>query len=52
MSERLDIDVLTIFPEVVRAPLSESILGRASDEGTIVKTSMSKRSLIIIFLSI
>ncbi|MED6298995.1 MAG: tRNA (guanosine(37)-N1)-methyltransferase TrmD [Verrucomicrobiota bacterium] len=35
MSERLDIDVLTIFPEVVRAPLSESILGRASDEGTV-----------------
>ena len=33
MSERLEIDVLTIFPEVVRAPLSESILGRASDEG-------------------
>jgi len=35
MSERLEIDVLTIFPEVVRAPLSESILGRASDEGTV-----------------
>ena len=35
MSERLEIDVLTIFPEVVRAPLSESILGRASEQGTV-----------------
>ena len=31
----MDIDVLTIFPEVVRAPLSESILGRASEEGIV-----------------
>jgi len=35
MSKCLDIDVLTIFPEVVRAPLSESILGRASDQGAV-----------------
>ena len=35
MSERLDIDVLTIFPEIVRVPLSESILGRASEEGIV-----------------
>ena len=29
----LEIDVLTIFPELVRVPLSESIMGRASDKG-------------------
>ena len=31
----LEIDVLTIFPESVRVPLSESIMGRASDNGYI-----------------
>ena len=44
MSERLEIDVLTIFPEVVRAPLSESILGRASEQGTVEMASPLGRS--------
>ena len=35
MSTPLEIDVLTIFPESVRVPLSESIMGRASDNGYI-----------------
>ena len=29
----LEIDVLTLFPEIVTAPLSQSIMGRAAEEG-------------------
>ena len=35
MKHRLEIDILTIFPEVVRGPLSESIIGRAVSGGII-----------------
>lgn len=31
----LRIDVLTLFPEIVTAPLSQSIMGRAADEGLV-----------------
>ncbi len=31
----LEIDVLSLFPEIVSQPLSQSIMGRASDEGII-----------------
>lgn len=31
----LEIDVLTLFPEIVTAPLSQSIMGRAAEEGLI-----------------
>ena len=33
MNHRLEIDILTIFPEVVHGPLSESIIGRAVTGG-------------------
>ena len=39
MEQLLEIDVLTIFPDVVRVPLSESIMGRAMSSG-IVRTSI------------
>ena len=32
----LEIDVLTLFPEIVSMPLSQSIMGRAADEGLIL----------------
>ena len=35
MKRRLEIDILTIFPEVVQGPLSESIIGRAVSGGII-----------------
>ncbi|MCP4847802.1 MAG: tRNA (guanosine(37)-N1)-methyltransferase TrmD [Verrucomicrobiaceae bacterium] len=35
MKRQLEIDILTIFPEVVRGPLSESIIGRAVSGGII-----------------
>ena len=31
----LEIDVLTLFPEIVSTPLSQSIMGRASEEGLV-----------------
>ena len=31
----LSIDVLTLFPEIVTAPLSQSIMGRAAEEGLV-----------------
>lgn len=31
----LEIDVLTLFPEIVTAPLSQSIMGRAAEEGLV-----------------
>ena len=31
----LEIDVLTLFPEIVSAPLSQSIMGRAAEEGLV-----------------
>ena len=39
MEQLFEIDVLTIFPDVVRVPLSESIMGRAMSSG-IVRTSI------------
>jgi len=39
MESLLDIDVLTIFPDIVRVPLSESIMGRAMNGG-IVRTKI------------
>ena len=35
MKPRLKIDILTIFPEVVQGPLSESIIGRAVSGGVV-----------------
>ncbi|MFP6872592.1 MAG: tRNA (guanosine(37)-N1)-methyltransferase TrmD [Verrucomicrobiales bacterium] len=35
MKPRLEIDILTIFPEVVQGPLSESIIGRAVSGGIV-----------------
>jgi tRNA (guanine37-N1)-methyltransferase len=32
----MEIDVLTLFPEMVRVPLGQSIIGRALDEGRVV----------------
>ena len=31
----LEIDVLTLFPEMITGPLSQSIMGRAADKGLI-----------------
>ena len=31
----LTIDVLTLFPELITTPLSQSIMGRAADKGLI-----------------
>lgn len=35
MEHRLEIDILTIFPEVVKGPLTESIIGRAVASGIV-----------------
>ena len=31
----MEIDVLTLFPDVVRVPMGESIMGRALEEGKV-----------------
>jgi len=35
MAALMEIDVLTLFPEMVRGPMSQSIIGRAQEEGRV-----------------
>ena len=39
MAAKLTIDVLSLFPDMVEAPLGGSILGKARDRGCLLYTS-------------